>query len=347
MAVSGRVRFGILSFAHYHANYWAQAINDAPDAVLAGVWDEDRERGAEAAGKYGTRYEPDLARLLRECDAVGITAETARHAALTEEAAAAGVHVLCEKPTATTLEDCDRIERAARRAGVTFMQNFPKRFDPVHAQLVDTVRRGELGEVRLVRIRHGHYYALDPAFRPQWYCDPALAGGGALLDEGVHAADVLRWLLGEPGDVRAVVSCATPGLRVDDTGVAVFTYPSGTIAEIAAGWTFVAAESSIEVLGTAGTAILSGVDLASKEFVADGHLKVFRQGDPRGTWRRSPDVPYTVRGISHFQGPRLFLDCLRAGTPPPLGLDDGRRALAMILAAYRAAARGSTEPVEA
>jgi predicted dehydrogenase len=339
------IRVGILGVAHYHGHFWAQAFNEAPEAELAGIWDDDPERGREAAERHHTRYHPELAGLLRDCDAVGVTAETARHPELVEAAARAGVHVLCEKPTATSLAGCDRIEQAVRDGGVTFLQNFPKRYDPAHRELVETVRRGDLGEVRLVRVRHGHYYGLDPAFRRQWYADPVLGGGGALLDEGVHAADLLRWMLGDPASVVATVSCATPDLAVEDNGVAVFTFAAGATAEVAASWTCIAAEASIEVFGTGGTAMLGGVDLASKEFVAGPHLRVFRQGDERGRWRTSPLVPYIVQGTTHFQGPRHFLATLREGRPPSPSLEDGRRALAMILAAYRSAERGAAVPV--
>ena len=97
------IRFGILSFAHYHANFWAAAIRESDEALLAGVWDDNRLRGGQAAQKYGASYFNDLQALLRECDAVGITSETAQHAPLVEAAAAAGVHVLLEKPMALSL----------------------------------------------------------------------------------------------------------------------------------------------------------------------------------------------------------------------------------------------------
>ena len=92
--MSARIRFAILSFAHYHATFWADAINHAPDAELVGIWDDDPGRGEEAAAAYGARFEPHLDRLLAACDAVGITSETSKHADLVEAAAAAGKHIL-------------------------------------------------------------------------------------------------------------------------------------------------------------------------------------------------------------------------------------------------------------
>jgi predicted dehydrogenase len=338
------VRFGLLGVAHDHASFWALAINGSSDAVLAGIWDHDAGRGAGAASRHGTRFVADLAALLGDCDAVGITAETVHHAALTEAAAAAGVHVLCEKPMATTLEECERMERAVTRAGVTFVQNYPKRFDPAHQELVESVGRGDLGEVRLVRVRHGHDHGLDPAFWSRWYTDPALSGGGALLDEGVHAADLVRWLLGEPLAVWAT-TFRRADRPVEDGAIAVFTFESGARAEVTTGWVFAAAEQSVEVFGSAGTAVLSGVDLASRDFASPPYLRIFRRGDARGTWRGSRAIPDFVQGVTHQQGPRHLVECVRAGRPPLTGLADGRRALAMVRAAYRSAEHGALEPV--
>ncbi len=101
--MSRAIRFGILSFAHDHAHFWAHAINRASDARLVGIWDDDAARGQRAARDHAADFVPDLTRLLGKCDAVGITSTTASHAPLIEAAARAGVHVLCEKPLATAL----------------------------------------------------------------------------------------------------------------------------------------------------------------------------------------------------------------------------------------------------
>ncbi len=339
------IRFGILSFAHYHGNFWAEAINESPEATLVGVWDDDTQRGREAAQRYNTRYWPDLAPLLRECDAVGITSETVKHTFLVEEAAAAGIHILCEKPMAATLGDCDRIQQSVRAAGVVYMQNFPKRFDPINHELVEMVHRGDLGQVAMVRVRHANFHFLEVEGQ-QWFIDPVLCGGGALLDEGIHAADFLLWLLGEPESVCAMVSDRTLSLPVDDTAIAIFTFPSGTLAEISTGGTLLASEQSIEVYGTIGSAVLSGVDLASRDFSATPYLKVFHRGAKRGAWEGSATVPFFRRGNFHQQGPLHFIQCLRSQKEPVVGLEEGRKSVEMILAAYRAAESGQSQTIK-
>ena len=344
--MSNPIRFGILSFAHYHANFWAEAIHDSPEATLVGIWDDDAHRGNQSADNYRTRYWSSLTALLQECDAVGITSETVNHADLVEAAAAAGLPILLEKPMATNLADCDRIAHAVRQAGVVFMQNFPKRYDPINHELVKIVQGGELGQITLVRIRHGHFHGLRESFAQEWFVRPDLGGGGTLIDEGVHAADFLLWLLGEPEHVSATISSRTLRLPVEDTALAFFSYPSGTLAEVSTGWSFLAAEQSIEVYGTQGTALLSGVDLASRDFSNRPFLKVFRQGEERGQWDGSKITPYFKQGNFHQQGPLYFLNCIHSNNTPIVGLEEGRKSLEMILAAYRAAQSGQLQTIE-
>lgn len=334
------VRIATLGFAHYHANFWSEVFRDSSQAEFVGIWDDDATRGADAAQRYATRYWPDLDALLDAVDAVAITSETVQHRALIERAAARGRAILCEKPIATTREDADAIAEAVARGGVVFMQGFPKRFDPVNHELRRLLADGFFGKVWLVRVRHGHRHGNDREFTQGWWADPKRSGGGTLLDEGVHGADFLRWLFGDPLAVTAMVSHAALGLAVEDTALALFRWESGLIAELATGWSFQAADASIEIFGTAGTALLAGVDLGSKDHTGSGYLRLYSSAQAERSWQVSPLVPRFKTGGFHQQNALAFLDALVNGTKPPIGLEDGRRALAMILAAYAAAASG-------
>ncbi len=337
------IRIGVVSFAHYHANFWSDAFVRDPRAELTGIWDADTNRGTAAAGRYGTTFFDDLGALLDRVDAVAICSETAKHRELIEAAAARGKHVLCEKPIATTLADADAIADAVKTAGIVFMQSFPKRFDPVNHELKALVDSGAFGKLWLVRVRHGHRHGLDEEFTRGWWADPALSGGGTLIDEGVHAADFLRWFFGEPESVQATISSAALGLAVDDTAVAVFRWADGLLGEVATGWMFQAADTSIEIYGTKGSALLSGVDIASRDVSGNGaFLRVLLDGARERRWAVSETVPQFVRGEFHHQNAYAFVESLSSGRPPPIGLADGRGALAMIVAAYAAARTGST-----
>lgn len=332
-------RIGVLSFAHYHANFWSEAFNDDPRATLAGIWDADPERGAAAAARFGTVYEPVLEALLSRVDAVAITSETSAHRGLIEAACAHRLPILCEKPLATTLADAHLIEAAVSAAGVLFVQSFPKRLDPASLALRRLVTSGELGRIWLARIRHGHNHGADAAFRRGWWTDPALSGGGTLIDEGIHAADFLLWLFGHPAHVTANLASATLNLGVEDAAVACFAWADGLIADIATGWTFQAASDSVELYGTEGTALLGGVDLASKPLAGSGpYLRVAAHGATR--WTGLDVVPSFVTGGFHQRGAIAFIVSLLGDAPPYATVADGGAALELITAAYRAAREG-------
>ena len=137
------LRVGVLSFAHYHANFWSEVF--AAHGVLAGIWDDDAARGADAAGRFNTCYAPVLEPLLETCNAVAIYSETARHAELIDAAAQRGLAVLCEKPLGVDLADCARIASTVNERAIFFMQSFPKRFDPASHGMRDSCRRMRSG----------------------------------------------------------------------------------------------------------------------------------------------------------------------------------------------------------
>ncbi len=340
-----RPRVGIISFAHYHANFWAEALIADAQAELAGIWDDEPARGEQAATQFGCAFHLSLDGLLADCDAAAVCSETSKHVEHVCAAAARGRHVLCEKPIAVNVAAALRIRDAVDASGVAYMQSFPKRFDPVSLELKRIVESGQLGRVHLARVRHGHYHGLDSDFTGQWYMQSSLSGGGALLDEGVHAADFLCWMFGVPDSVVATVSAAA-GLAVEDTGIAVYAYGQGLLAEIVSSCVFQAGEASIEIYGDRGTAIVAGVDLASRDLTEHSHLKVFDATQPTRVWQVSDTVPRFKSGEFHHQNLLNFTRSLREGTPPPVTLNDGIRALALIEAAYAAARTGTRQSID-
>ncbi|MEJ7671057.1 MAG: Gfo/Idh/MocA family oxidoreductase [Casimicrobiaceae bacterium] len=337
------LRVGVLSFAHYHANFWSEVF--AARGVLAGVWDDDPARGREAADRFGTAFHVSLDALLAQSNAVAICSETSRHADLVDAAARQRCAVLCEKPLGTNLADCERIVRAVEVGELFFMQSFPKRFDPATHRLREAVQGGELGRITLARVRHGHFYGLQPDFRERWYARRALSGGGALLDEGVHAADLLAWLFGLPQTVVAQVSHEALGLEVEDLGVAVFRWESGLIGEIVSSFTFAAADVSVELYGTQGSLLLSGVDLASRDITSDGFMRRYCSDDAERRWQTLDVVPRFKLGAFHQQNAVAFIDALEQAKPPPITVADGLNACRMIDAAYRSAQSGTRATV--
>lgn len=261
------LKVAVLSFAHTHAIGYCRALSRRADIELV-VTDPDGAsapdaalRGSALAEQLGVRYLPTYEEALAwGPDAVIVTAENVRHRALVEAAAAAGAHILCEKPLATTVEDAEAMLAAAERAGVTLMTAYPVRFAPAFADLLHRVRGGALGTLLAVKGTNNGKVPSDRA----WFTDPALAGGGALVDHVVHCADLLDELLGEqPATVHAVANrILHPEASVETGGLVTAVYPSGVVATIDCSWSVPDAAPTwggltFQVTGTRGSVTIA------------------------------------------------------------------------------------------
>lgn len=357
--MTNKIRVALLGVEQPHADFWQAAIRASAHAELIGVYSDTPSLARQSAEKFGYLATDDLPGLIEASDAVAICSVTTRHADLIEMAAGKGKKILCEKPLATSTAHLDRIERAITDSGVFFMQGFPKRYDPVNHEIKRVVDGGRLGPAHLVRVRHGHAFGvMNPVFAETWFADPELNGFGALLDEGCHACDFLRWLFGEPESVICMTSDASLRLRVDDVGVAIFRFPNGMLAEVASSWSFVGAENSIEIFCTRGSIVVSGVDLGSRDLTDSGFLKVYALDDagqagghdlaPKAKrWDILPIVPQFKIDTAQFHQnvARTFIDCVVNNRAAPCTLKDGRRAVEMMLTAYKSNATGRREPM--
>jgi len=171
------------------------------DARLVAVCDREESLAADAAAQYGCAASTDAERMLDDHrpDAVSICTPPATHAALTEAAAARGIHVLVEKPMAPTPADCERMIVACRQAGVQLMVGHKKRFAPPFVRLRELAApEGPLGPVRQVIARYVHGGMPDK----DWFWSEE-DGGGPILENHVHTADTLGFLAGRPSRVHA------------------------------------------------------------------------------------------------------------------------------------------------
>lgn len=254
------MRVAILSFAHGHATSYARILRDTPGIELM-TTDPDGSgpgRGRALADELGVAYSESYDEAFAwNPDAVIVTTENSRHLRFAERAALSGIHVLCEKPLATRLEDAMRIVEAAAEGGALLMTAYPVRFSVSFAELRERVGAGEIGQILALE---GANNGKLPADRG-WFTDPELAGGGSLVDHVVHCADLFDALLGEePVMVRAVAnSILHPevGARVETGGMVTLQYASGVIATIDCSWSWPETSPTwgglqLEVVGTGG-----------------------------------------------------------------------------------------------
>jgi len=319
-----RLRVGLVSFAHVHAPALASTLGALEQVELSGIHDEDEKRGRAAASARGTKWHPTLEGLLGASDAVVIASTNADHRRYTEAAAKAHVHVLCEKPLATTTADAKAMIDACRAAGVQLGTAFPVRSSPAVMALKEAIAGGALGRIRAVR-------ATNPGQYPgSWFGDKRLAGGGAAMDHTVHAADAIRWLLDDEFTrVHAELGSFIYGLEVEDCGLLTCDLAGGAFASIDCSW------SRPQTFPTWG-----GVTLHVVGEKATVDIDVFRQAlthydDTAGRARLvgwGDDL--TSRMVADF------VDAILAGRGVPIDGEDGIRALEVAIAAYRSSESG-------
>lgn len=332
---SAPISVALLSAAHVHAPAYAHALarlsTGAAAARLVAVWDDDTAHGAALAAQFGVPFSEDLDALLArpDLDAVVITAENARHRALCEAACAAGKHVLCEKPLATTAADAEAMIAAAARARVVLATAFPMRHNGPARAAKEAIDEGAIGRILAVRAtNHG-------TLPPGWFLDPALSGGGAVLDHTVHVIDLLRWYLrDEPIEVYAETSHGLHGLTVEDAALLTVTFAGGVVVTLDPSWSRPPAfpiwgDVTMEISGDRGVLQL---DAFARKLIYNS------RSSERTEWIQwEADADESLIAD--------FARAVRDGRPPAAAGRDGERALAVALAAYASARDGCPAPI--
>src|SRR5919202_6697605 len=150
------VKVGIVSFAHVHAPQYAAVLAELDGADLVGIADDDSARGRVAAERYGVRFFGEPRLLFEAVNAVVVCSENSKHAKDSVAALQGGVHVLCEKPISTTVEDAQTMLRASEKAERQLRTAFPVRYLPAVSQARETVRAGAIGRILAVNgTNHG------------------------------------------------------------------------------------------------------------------------------------------------------------------------------------------------
>jgi predicted dehydrogenase len=240
------------------ADFHARGVLECPGAELVAAANWREESLSALAERHGiARVTTDWHELVADplIDAVIVATPNALHAPQAIACLEAGKHVLVEKPMARTLAESETMRQAAAASGARLMVAHCWRFHADVLRLRDRVAAGELGEI--VKTRG---YGVHAGWGPSgWFTDPELAGGGALLDMGVHAIDTARFLLGDPSPETV---CASIGTRygsyaVDDDGVLLIAWSNGTTSTVESGWWHPhrgGLEAETELYGTAGYA---------------------------------------------------------------------------------------------
>ena len=346
------IGIGIISFAHGHVGTYADQLTSMSEVELVACWDDDVERGRDAAGRYGMRFDENLDDLLGDSniDTVIATSPTNRHAEHVVAAARAGKNILCQKPMALSLDDCDRMIHAVDEAGIVFSMAYQMRHDPVNQFMRKLARSGELGRLGLVRRRHCIPVLFNDDFvsgKTSWHVDP-VQNMGMFMDDASHAADWFYWMFGRPTSVIAEIDNVLTDVAPDDTGVAVLRFPEsegvapGMVGILINSSVTHAAVNTTELYGDAGVLVHDyGDGPATTMEIPDGASPVrwWRTDAGDHAWQ-TPDLPIQAQGERIAAIPRPFVESLLEGTPVAATARDGRVAVEIVLAAYESARSG-------
>jgi predicted dehydrogenase len=301
----------------YVQEFHARAVHEHPNAELVAVANWREPSAVSLADRYGVeRVTTDWNEIVAapDVDAAIVATPNALHAPQAVALLGAGKHVLVEKPMATSVAECDEMIEAANASGAFLMVAHCWRFRDEVRAMRQRIASGELGEV--VKTRG---YGAHARWGPQgWFVDPALAGGGALVDMGVHAIDTARFLLGDPDPARV---CAAIGRRygtheVDDDGILLITWSNGTNSIVESGW---------------WQPHVGGLEADTEVYGTKGYARIWDPEPPSEDYKHDTQPMYTAQMAE-------FLDAIAENRQPRPAGKDGRVVIQVVEEAYASAA---------
>jgi UDP-N-acetyl-2-amino-2-deoxyglucuronate dehydrogenase len=347
MTVPPSIGFGLVGVGMI-ADYHAQAIHEAHGARLVGVAGRSEEKTRAFAEKHRvpfstTRVEELVAR--PDIDVICVTTPSGAHREVALAAIRAGKHVVIEKPLEITVERADEILRAAEAAGVRVAPIFQARFGEGARAVKIALEAGRFG--RLVLCSAYVKWHRVPEYYTGWKGTLALDGGGALINQAIHAIDLLQWFAGLPEEVFAWKTRRVhTGIEAEDTACAALRFAHGGLGVIEAstaiypGW-----QRRIEICGEHGSVALED------DFIARWDFRVPLPGDdavritkPDDRMRSGASAPNAISHHGHLRQIQDLIDALHHGHPLAIDGREARKTVALIRAIYASAESG--QPVK-
>lgn len=259
------VRVAIAGLSHGHVD-WVFNRADKKDILLVGIYETNKELAKKYADKYNLNKDlffTDLNTMLDKAkpDAVSAFGATNEHIEIVRACAPKKIHVMVEKPLATTFADAKEIETLAAKNAIHVLTNFETSWYASNQYLYDLHKDGKIGTISKVMVNDGHQGPKEIGVSKEFLeilTDPVKNGAGALTDFGCYGANLMSWLLKgqRPVSVTAVISQNKPHIypRVDDEATIVLQYPKAQCI-IQASWNWTFARKDLEVYGDKGYAI--------------------------------------------------------------------------------------------
>jgi UDP-N-acetyl-2-amino-2-deoxyglucuronate dehydrogenase len=336
--VGRKIRFALVGCGRISVNHVNALAAHRESAELVAVCDSDPKALGLAVEATGLKGFSNLTELLARSDAdiVAIATPSGLHADQAVEAAAAGRHIMTEKPMATRWEDGKRMVRACDDAGVRLFVVKQNRSNPTLRLLKRAVDRKRFGRIYMVSVnifwnRPQSYY--DSAkWRGTWEFD-----GGAFMNQASHYIDLLDWLVGPVESVQAYTATLARDIQVEDTGVMSVKWRSGAMGSVSVTMLTYPKnfEGSITIIGEKGTVRVGGVAVNEIQ-----HWE-FAEADADDAEVKNASYQTTsVYGLGHPLYYQNVIDVLRGAAEPETDGREGLRSLEVLIAAYISARDG-------
>ncbi len=303
----------------------AESVNRLPNVKVAAVLDVKAENAKKIADICNSNVISKLDDVLDEVQMVHLLTPPSKRLEYAEIAMKAGKHVLCEKPIAVDLKEARKLSELAKENGVLFMTAFNMRFRPGYLKLQDDVLSGRLGDIISIwSHRIGPGSGFKAPLGDSWRTDPKLVCG-MTIESLSHDIDMIRGLGVEITSVSARVKGVRPELSsFDNNAQVVLGLNNGASAIINASWSSHLPMSSRGVIGTKGTAVITGagffdfmehsIRTEEMECVHTSHIN-----DP-------------FDSMSYYEENKYFIECIENGRRPFITADNGVEALKVSLA---------------
>jgi len=321
--VSNVLAWGLIGAGDIARKRVAPALRDAPASELVAISRARSELAEEFARAFGVpRWYADWRDLIEDRDvgAVYIATPVRVHAEQAIAAADAGKHVLCEKPMAMTVAECDRIIAACRANHVALGVAYYRHFYPVIARIKAILLSGEIGDPVLAQMDAFESFNPPPDHPRAWLLKKTESGGGPMMDFGCHRIEVLLNLFGPVRRVTSLVSDVVLAREVEDTAVALLQFERGTCATVSVTHAAQEPRDTLSIFGTRGSVHVKSLN-AGELFVDVVSTGAGVAGDRGSEVRRESHPP-----AANIHQPLVedFVDAVLTGRKPAVGGDVGR-----------------------
>src|SRR5262245_9986749 len=334
------IGFGIIGCGNISTIH-AKAIQSIPEARLRAFHSHSRPKAETMARQFSVDFESSLDQLRdrKDIQVVSICTPSGTHADLGIKAAAAGKHVVVEKPIDVTLEKARMLIEACHQGGVKLAVIFQSRFLPAVQILKSAIARNRLGRLILGDAYVKWYRTREYYEAARWRGTLALDGGGALINQSIHTIDLLQYFI---GPVTSVFGFAEkklhPYIEAEDTAVAVVKFRNGALGVIE-GATSVSPGFSrrVEIHGEKGSVILDGNDITAWNLTDTGEEEEALSRLKERDLSNGASDPMALDISGHRRQMEDLIAAIRQDRPPMIDGAEGLKALELVLAIYRSA----------